>query len=527
MHDLLEQILTALRHAWRRRWLCLAVAWPLAVLGWLAVVLLPARYESTARVYADAESLLSPLVKDAQSTFDLAAQLQIMQRNLLSRPNLLRLVQGTLLATRADDAADVERMVSALPDRILIQHEGANVYAISYRDRDPVVAAAVARELLELLRQSGFGASMESVEAARQFLDEQIALQERSLREAEARLAAFQKRHVDFVPGRKSQAERLQDAHDQARAARSDLEAARAQWDVLDRQLAAVPATVPAQALAGGAQSALLPDSPAGQLVVLRRRLAELTNRYTDQHPDVQATRRAIADIEAHAGNSGYPGSAGSISIANPLHEQLRLQLAQREGEIASLENRLKQAERLVDELGRTAQVAPDTEAKFKQLARDYDVIRRQYEQLVARRESVRIASDLNQQTGRVDFRVIDPPQVPLSPASPPRIPLMGAVLLASLLSGAGLAVALGMLAQPFETPRALRQAFNLPVLGSITEVVTAQARRRKLMDTSRFALACLALFGLFVSMVAAETAQLTGPLRTDFLEWLMDGPAT
>lgn len=525
MHETLDQVRLFLRYAWRRRWLCLGVAWPLAILGWAMVVLLPDQYQSTARIYADADSLLAPLIKD-EGGVDITTQLQLMQRSLLSRPNLLKLIEQTPLAARAENPAATERVLAALQSNIQIRHEGANVYAISYWDRDSATAAAVVHKLVEIFPRTGFGASRESAEAARQFIDAQIELQERSLREAETRLAEFQKKHVDFVPGQKSQAERLNEARDQAIKARSDLEAARAQRDVLSRQLRAVPATLPSVAVPNSA-TALPIDSPAAQLLALRRRLAELTSRYTDRHPDVQATQRAIADLEVLIASSGRRGGTGIAGVPNPLYEQLRLNLAQREAEIASLQNRVVQADQVVAEMSRTARVAPETEAEFKRLARDYEVIKKQYEQLVAQRESVRIATDLGEQADRVDFRVVDPAQAPLLPASPPRLPLLAVVLVASLAAGMGLAVTLGMLARPFETPRALQQAYGAPVLGCITEVLTQRGQSRARWERVRFAFACLALLGLFAAVVSAERAELTEPLRASVLALLAGRPVT
>ncbi|HEU0135277.1 MAG TPA: chain-length determining protein, partial [Allosphingosinicella sp.] len=58
MDGLYEQIRIAIHQVWRRRWLALAVAWGICVLGWLAVALIPNTYESKARVFVQAQSIL-------------------------------------------------------------------------------------------------------------------------------------------------------------------------------------------------------------------------------------------------------------------------------------------------------------------------------------------------------------------------------------------------------------------------------------------------------------------------------------
>ena len=58
MDGLYEQIRIGVHQVWRRRWLALAIAWGLCLLGWLAVALIPNEYESRARVFAQMQSIL-------------------------------------------------------------------------------------------------------------------------------------------------------------------------------------------------------------------------------------------------------------------------------------------------------------------------------------------------------------------------------------------------------------------------------------------------------------------------------------
>ena len=46
MNSLQDEVLTALHAVWNRRWLALAVAWGVCLIGWLIVALIPNSYES-------------------------------------------------------------------------------------------------------------------------------------------------------------------------------------------------------------------------------------------------------------------------------------------------------------------------------------------------------------------------------------------------------------------------------------------------------------------------------------------------
>ncbi|MDX6749963.1 GNVR domain-containing protein [Geminicoccaceae bacterium 1502E] len=523
MQQVLDQLLGLLHHVHRRRWSCLLVAWLVGALGTALVVLLPDRYESSARIFADTDGMLSPLMKGITVETDMSRQLDVMQRTLLSRPNLERVVERAGLERRIEGDAHRQRFIEAMSRAVRVSSQGWNLFTVTYRDRDPAAAQAVVAALLEIFVESNVGANRQDMDTARRFVEEQIAVQGAALDEAERRLAEFQKGHVEVLAGERGYFARLQEAREQVIAARADHDAARALRDELQRQLRTVPATIPAVALQGGAFQ-LQPQGPAAELIALRRRLGELKSRYTERHPDVVATERAIGELEARLAGTGR--GAGPAGLPNPVHEQLSVQLAQKEAEIASLASRERKAELVLEELSGLARTMPEAEAELKRLSRDYEVIKRNYEELLTRRQSARIADDLETQTERINFRIVDPPQLPLVPASPPRLLLLAAVLLLAIGAGTGWAVLRGLIEEPFESIRRLQAVYPLRVLGAVSEVVTPAASRRRRVSHLRFGVASAALLLLVLGAVIAEQQQLTAPLRNS-VHALLGRPAT
>ena len=88
MQEILAQLLLMLRGAWRYRWPALALAWAVALAGWLAVAVMPDRFEARTRVYVDTESLLKPLLEGIAVDRDVMSQVSMMQSVMKSRPNL-------------------------------------------------------------------------------------------------------------------------------------------------------------------------------------------------------------------------------------------------------------------------------------------------------------------------------------------------------------------------------------------------------------------------------------------------------
>ena len=117
----------------------------------------------------------------------------------------------------------------------------------------------------------------------------------------------------------------------------------------------------------------------------------------------------------------------------------------------------------------------PEVEAELAQLNRDYDVVRKNYEQLVSRRESASLGEKIDLTTKVADFRVVEPPRVSPTPAKPSR--MMVAVLGMIAAIGAGLAAAFA-LTQVFPTvqdTRGLREVTGRPVLGSVSLVISPE----------------------------------------------------
>ena len=94
------------------------------------------------------------------------------------------------------------------------------------------------------------------------------------------------------------------------------------------------------------------------------------------------------------------------------------------------------------DRIEQIARSAPAVITEAEDLDRDYGVLKKNYQELVSRREATLIADAADTKTEKIQFRIVDPPQVPLVPAEPNRPLLVSLVLLGGI--GAGIAAPLG-----------------------------------------------------------------------------------
>src|SRR5262249_46242965 len=143
-----EQVLRELRGAWRYRWIGLALAWSIALVGWGAVLLMPNVYESKAKVYVDAETVLKPLLVGLAVNSDLTNQVNMMSAVLMSRPNVEKVARDTNLYLRAKTPEDFDRLLTNLPKQVTLNGGVNSTYTIAFHDSDPQMAQNVVRRFL-------------------------------------------------------------------------------------------------------------------------------------------------------------------------------------------------------------------------------------------------------------------------------------------------------------------------------------------------------------------------------------------
>src|SRR5690606_20444825 len=92
MEELVSQLIVYLRGMWRFRWWGLALAWIIGIVGTAVVATMPDKYESTARIYVDTQSLLRPLMSGLAVQPNVDQQVAVLSRTLISRPNIEKLI---------------------------------------------------------------------------------------------------------------------------------------------------------------------------------------------------------------------------------------------------------------------------------------------------------------------------------------------------------------------------------------------------------------------------------------------------
>ncbi len=482
----------------RYRWQSLAVAWLVCLLGWLFLASMPDRYVARARIYIDTETILGPLMKGLAVAPDFNRQVEMMRRTLLSVPNLEELIRMTDLDHTIHH--DVERLmlIEGLSRDIKIKTEGASLFQISYEHKDPRLTQRVVDSILQIFVEQNLGHSQQDVEDARDFIDKQIEDYEAKLRQAEIEVAMFRKEHADELGGVQRNQRALEQREAELRRLNAEIESAIWRRDQLKQQIDATPKTTVAsyQAAPGG------PNVAQFRLQSLAQELQNKLMVYTDRHPEVIALRGMIESAEQQLVLQQSAPVTSGARIANPEHDALIDQLRVAEASIQDLRRRLALAENETAVLSTTVASAPEVEADLTRLTRDYNVLLAQYEQLIQRRESAQIARDLDSGISRIEYRIIDPPVVPLQPIGPPRGLFLATILMVGFGSGIAFAIGRQLMSGSYLTVDQLKAAFDLPILGGVSEAVRPAQAGNSMAGWVGVASGSLALVGVFAVLL-------------------------
>ena len=485
MNEIISEVLSYAKAMWRYRWLSLIIAWSVSIAGWVFVILLPDKFESEARIYVDTGSLLAPLLKGIAVENNLDQEVTIMERTLLSRPNLEQVMRMNDLDLTTTEPDEVEALLADLARDISITAQTKNLFSIAYSHTSPRQAQSVVQSILTIFVENNLGQTRTDMESARGFIEKQIAEYERQLRQAEQRLAEFKVKNGQFLVNG-SYAEKLDEGLKELRTAQIALQDAEIRRDELGRQLNTIPQQVEssdALAILAGQNG----NSLEGRIAMAEQNLDNLKLQYTDKHPDVLSLQRLIAGLKAQKEKEG-PSSSSSTS--NPLYQNIKMLLVEAETNLASLQRRVTEAELVVEKNRQLAQTAPRIEAELADLDRDYTVLKGNYEELLARRESARISQAQDATSSAIQYRVVDPPQLPISAASPSRPLLYILSLFAGLAAGGGVAFVLATLNDSFVSSAQLAKAMNLPVLGRVSLIRSATEELKIRRDYWKFGLA-------------------------------------
>lgn len=500
MNEIVEDLRAALWSVWNRRWLALAVAWSLCLLGWLAVALFPNSYESNARIFVQLDDALAEQIGIGAG--DRKRDIERVTQTLTSAINLEKVIRSTAIGPTVTNERDMETAVKKLGENIKVKSTQENLFEITAASgrgdlsdaENARLSQDIVQKLIDIFREDDLGGSKGEMRETISFLDTQLAARQKDLEGAEQRRLTFESQHPDLIGGAEAISQRLAATRGELRSVAADLAAAQSSLAGIEGQLAGTPRII-AGAGDGGARGALA--QAQSNLMALKAR------GLTDNHPDVVSANQQIQGLQRQVASEG--DRAGSN---NPAYASLQAIRAERQANVQALQARSAALNSEIMSVTASQAMEPGVAAEAQRISRDYDVLRGQYDKLLQDREELRLRGQVENERSAVKFEVIDPPTSPRVPAAPNRPLLLLGVLIVGLGAGGGAGFILTQLRGTFATSAQLERAFELPVIGTVSHMSTDTTRALAAKRMKLFILAAAALAGLFLVLMAAEFVQ-------------------
>jgi polysaccharide biosynthesis transport protein len=514
MNSIYEEIRIALHNIWLKRWLALAVAWGVALLGWLAISAIPNKYESKASVFVQIQGLLPD--KLGITPDERRKGVETIQRTLLAADNLEKVVRATDLGRDVATPRQMADRVASLRGNIEVIAQQDNLFEIGAvsgsggrsNAENAKLAHDVVQKLLDLFLEGNLAGGRVETSQTLKFLDAQLLAREQQLREAEGKRVAFEQKYLGLLPGAGgSLSARAETARQELNQLETNLIAAQSALAAMNGQMASTPPniTTPGSTVAGVSGPA------AARAAQLEGQLAEAQARgWTDSHPDMVGLRGQLASARAAARAEGGGGSRNiaGTSTSNPVYTSLRTLQAEKQATVSALSARRAQLQSELVQFAAKQTDEPAIVGEQQRLNRDYEVLKAQYDKLLGDREDVRLRGSVQTDTNPMKFRVIEPPTQPRSPVAPNRPMLLTLVLLAALGAGCGVAFGLSQIRSTYATAGRLERASGLPVIGSVSEYLAQAKRGQATLKLRYFIGSAAALVGAWALLLVVEFIQ-------------------
>jgi polysaccharide biosynthesis transport protein len=518
--DLGEALVRLVGAIIRHRWWVLLTAATIIIATAFLLTRLPNRYTSQATIIVVQQSVPERYVVPTATT-DLNRVLEAMMQEVLSRPQLLALIEEfglyheeikhlppelILLRMRGDiDVKPLEPLSGPSGQKDL------NAFKISFTASTPVIAREVTSRLTSIFIQTNLKSRERQAANTTSFLHEQLETTKAKLADQEQKLKDFKMQYLGTLPEQQqgnlailsSIQSELQHTEDSLNSAQQQKVYLQSMLDG-SRRLAAQAASTGTMAgvsqINGVVQASSPLEAARVNLARLQAKEAELRTSYGAQYPEVVEVQRQIAVAEAALSSlksaksigggedanrekaaAQKPPIAGSSTAAsedNASTAQIGSQLEANRLELENLANDEKQLRAKLSVYQERLNLTPVREQQLAGLMRDDELLKKEYSDLLSKELESQLATNLEEQQGGQQFRLIDPPTLPTVPSSPQR----GKIALGGSAAGVFLGLALAWLVDfkdhSFHREKDLLRQLRFPIIVSVPLVLTAQEHR-------------------------------------------------
>lgn len=444
---------------WQKKWSFLLVAWAISIVGIIVVILIPDQYRTKAGISIDTDKLLSQVVVD--STFSLnnatREQAQKVSQIIYSTDNLKNVLRNVSVDNYDLTPTKEIILVEEMRKNLNFVQMGKDYYEMSYTHSNPETAYKTLKEILNIFVETNIKQLSNNSDKAIIFSEDALKMKRRTYANIQKELAEFKENNLELI-------DTSGQLYSSLRKAESFVDSYRVNRQVYsDRvsNLTTILAQTSKYSSVGGS------IDPSCDLRKIIGDLAAARARgLTDSHPDVMYLNELLS-----AKRKACPPETTASRITNPTYSQILSQLNSAKSDLAQFDVRYEKAQSDIPELRAKLSKQPEVLEKLEILEGKKDKAAHDLGLADRKNDMLQETLDLNRKSGLVNYDVIQDVIFPVKPEKPNHFFLFIGCFLASLIGSAGLIILKVQMEQRMPTVHHLREAFSLPILGSITKV--------------------------------------------------------
>jgi succinoglycan biosynthesis transport protein ExoP len=495
----------------RRRWYLIV---PFC-LTWVAVYavswIVPSIYRSGTLILVE-ESSLSKTMAGTPDNTDLQDRLESITQQVLSRTRLLRIIDHLNLYPKKRARTSPDDLVETMRKDIQIEQVRSpgkaelTAFNIYFSADNPYVAQQVTTELTNILISENLEVSQQNSENTTRFLESQLETARGNLASQEEKVRVFKDQHLGELPTQNQSNLQILSGLQTQLAGEQDALGRAKQQSVYLQSLASQYQGLKTMVRPSGSSTTMGLPAMDQELDRLRAQLADLTSRYTDQHPDVRKMKDQIAKTEKARqqlaaemkAKAADPKNASDYSDKDVPIIQAESELKANELEITNRQHTITQLTAQLNEYQARLNRAPVREQELADLTRDYEQSRKDYESLLAKKNQSELATNLNKSEEGEHFRMIDPPSLPTKPYSPKRFAFSLGGLFGGLALGLATVFLVDFLDDRIYDEKEFKELVPVDIMAEIPPLTTpeeeTEQQRRFRMEWAAAALLCFAM---------------------------------
>lgn len=502
MDDSLRQLQAYLEMIIRRKWLVIIPLVICTAIAAAAAFRMKPSYRSTTVILVEKQQVPESYVTPTDRT-PFTQRLSTIRQQIMSRQNLEKIIEdfhlyqeaaapsrfyaflngiGIHVKAPAPSKEDLLDLIgNDIEAKVIGDRGSGDAFSISFSGNDPFVTMQVTNKLASLFIEENLKSREQYAEGTSDFLANELASAKKELENQERAVRDFKERYMGSLPQQlEANLRTLDRLQAELQSATVELKNAEDRKLLLEAQLSQSKNADTVQT--GGA-----PVNPQAQeLRRLQTELANLLAVYKETYPDVVLTKKRIRELKAQMAQT--PSADKTNAQPDELRElspqerspEIYNNLMVVKSQMAALRERITETRRQIKQFEKRVEEAPANEQKFADLRRDYDISLNNYQTLLGKKLSAKLAENLEKRQKGERFTVLDPANLPEKPYKPKKlaITLIGAGVGGGI--GFGLVLLLDFLNPAFRKPEDFEGILDLKVLTTIPEFSMSSSSHSK-----------------------------------------------